>query len=196
MEHFAVTRGGKTTLVRPQPISIDPDVGRRRRCRVAGGGDGRLRKRLRLRDEKLLVGVDRVDYTKGIPERFRAVDRLLERASGADSGTFSFVQVGAPSRVHIPAYRRLNEELNALADEINWRHGTDAWRPIVYLNEHYGPEQVYALYRIATACVVSSLHDGMNLVAKEFVAARTDDRGRAGAVAVRRRGPRTGRTPC
>jgi trehalose 6-phosphate synthase len=92
-------------------------------------------------------------------------------------GRFSFVQVGAPSRTHIPAYRRLNDELEALAEEINWRHGNDTWKPIVHINEHYDSEQVYALYRIATACVVSSLHDGMNLVAKEFVAARTDERG-------------------
>ena len=135
-----------------------------------------MRKRLRLHDEQLLVGVDRVDYTKGIPERFRAVDRLLELHPEL-KGTFSFVQIGAPSRVHIPAYRRLNEELNELADEINWRHGNDSWRPIVFLNEHYGPEQIYLLYRMAAGCVVSSLHDGMNLVAKEFVAARTDGRG-------------------
>jgi trehalose 6-phosphate synthase len=87
------------------------------------------------------------------------------------------VQIGAPSRVHIPAYRRLNEELNGLADEINWRHATDAWRPIVFLNEHCGPEEIYTLDRLATGCVVSSLHDGMNLVAKEFVATRTDGRG-------------------
>jgi trehalose 6-phosphate synthase len=92
-------------------------------------------------------------------------------------GTFSFVQIGAPSRVHIPAYRRLNEELSELADAINWRHGFGAWRPIVFLNEHCSPEQVYLLDRLAAVCVVSSLHDGMNLVAKEFVATRTDNRG-------------------
>ena len=114
------------------------------------GAERRLRKRLHLGDEKLLVGVDRVDYTKGIPERFRAVDRLLDRHPELKT-TFSFVQVGAPSRVHIPAYRRLNEELNELADEINWRHGTDEWRPIVFLNEHYGAEEIYLLDRLAAA---------------------------------------------
>jgi trehalose 6-phosphate synthase len=79
--------------------------------------------------------------------------------------------------VHIGEYRQLNEELDALAEEINWRHGGREWKPIVFINEHCNSEQVYALYRLATACVVSSLHDGMNLVAKEFVAARTDFRG-------------------
>jgi trehalose 6-phosphate synthase len=73
--------------------------------------------------------------------------------------------------------RRLHEEVAALAEAINWRHGNHTWRPIVYLNEHHTPEQLYPLYRTASACVVSSLHDGMNLVAKEFVAAREDWRG-------------------
>jgi trehalose 6-phosphate synthase len=136
----------------------------------------RIRKRLHLRDQRLLLGVDRVDYTKGIPERFRAVDRLLELHPEL-RGTFSFVQVGAPSRVYIPNYRHLNEELHALGEEINWRHGDDSWRPIIFLNEHHRPEQVQPLYRMAAACVVSSVHDGMNLVAKEFVATRADFRG-------------------
>jgi trehalose 6-phosphate synthase len=122
------------------------------------------------------VGVDRIDYTKGIPERFRAVDRLLELHPEL-KGMFRFVQVGAPSRTHIPAYRRLNDELDQLAADINWRHEQNGWRPITFFNEHHGPEQVFVLNRMAAACVVSSLHDGMNLVAKEFVAARDDCRG-------------------
>ena len=176
MERFAVTRGGKTTYVRPQPISIDPEVVARPAPGDARKEEWRIRQRLGVRDQPLLVGVDRVDYTKGIPERLRAVDRLLTLHPGL-KGTFSLVQVAAPSRVRIPAYRRLNEELDALVEAINWRHGSHTWRPIVYLNEHHDPEQLYPLYRMAAGCVVSSLHDGMNLVAKEFVAARDDLRG-------------------
>jgi trehalose 6-phosphate synthase len=176
LEQFSITRNGKTTLVQPHPISIDPDYVAASLPADLASAERRLRNRLHLHDEQLLVGVDRVDYTKGIPERFRAVGRLLE-LHPALAGTFTFVQVGAPSRVHIPAYRRLNEELSELADDINWRYGSDEWRPIVFLNEHYGPEQVYLLDRISAGCVVSSLHDGMNLVAKEFVASRTDGRG-------------------
>jgi trehalose 6-phosphate synthase len=176
LERFAVTRGGKTTLVRPQPISIDPDLPAPLSPEEARKEERRLRKQLGLRDQKVLLGVDRVDYTKGLPERFRAVDRLLS-AHPELKRKFSLVQVGAPSRVHIPAYRRLNEELDALAEEINWRHGNHTWRPIVFLNEHHEAEQLYPLYRMAAACVVSSLHDGMNLVAKEFIAARQDLRG-------------------
>jgi trehalose 6-phosphate synthase len=177
MEQFTVTRGGKTTRVRPQPISIDPDL-----AAAATSGDEarkeerRLRNRLGVRDQQLLVGVDRVDYTKGLPERMLAIDRFLT-LHPEWKRKFSFVQVGAPSRVHIPSYRRLNEEVDALVDEINWRHGNHTWRPIVYLNEHHNPEQLFPLYRMAAGCVVSSLHDGMNLVAKEFIAARTDLRG-------------------
>src|SRR5262249_52549569 len=88
-----------------------------------------------------------------------------------------FVEIGAPSRVHIPVYRRLNEDIEALVEEINWRHGDETWQPILFRNEHYSAEQIYPLFGMADACVVSSLHDGMNLVAKEFVAARTDLRG-------------------
>jgi trehalose 6-phosphate synthase len=175
-ERFAVTRGGKTTYVRPQPISIDPDLPAAAAPEDARREERRLRRRLGVRDQALLLGVDRVDYTKGIPERFRAVDRLLTLHPELRR-KFSFVQVGAPSRVHIPAYRRLGEELDSLVEEINWRHGNHTWKPILYLNEHHEPEQLYPLYRAAAGCVVSSLHDGMNLVAKEFVAARSDLRG-------------------
>jgi trehalose 6-phosphate synthase len=176
MERFAVTRNGCTTCVRPHPISIDPELLESRLPDRREVAEFQVRKYVGLKGERILVGVDRVDYTKGIPERFAAVDRLLDRRPEL-KGTFSFVQVGAPSRVHIPAYRRLNDELDAQVERINWRHGQDGWRPIIFLNSHHGPEYVYPLYRMAAGCVVSSLHDGMNLVAKEFVAARGDEQG-------------------
>ena len=175
-EHFSVTKGGRTTRVRPHPISIDPDFVRVSLPSNVEFASRRIRGELGLRSERLLVAADRVDYTKGIPERFAAVERLLERHPEL-KGSFSLVQVGAPSRTHIPAYRRLNEELETMAEEINWRFGQNRWRPIVFVNEHYEPERLYALYRMAAGCVVSSLHDGMNLVAKEFVAARDDHQG-------------------
>jgi trehalose 6-phosphate synthase len=175
-EQCTITRRGKTTTLRSQPISIDPNVAAALLPPDFKKEERRIRRRLGVRDTPLLVGVDRVDYTKGIPERFRAVDRLLTLHPEMKR-KFCLVQVGAPSRVHIPTYRHLNEELTALSEEINWRHGNHTWRPIVFLNEHHDPEQVYPLYRMAAGCVVSSLHDGMNLVAKEFIAARTDLRG-------------------
>ena len=175
-ERFAVTRRGKTTYVRPQPISIDPDLVPPLAPEEARREERRLRRHLGVRDRSVLLGVDRVDYTKGIPERFRAIDRLLTLHPELKR-KFNFVQIGAPSRVHIPTYRRLNEEIDGLVEEINWRHGNHTWRPIHYLNAHHNREQVYALYRMAAGCVVSSLHDGMNLVAKEFIAAHSDLRG-------------------
>lgn len=175
-ETFSVILGGHNTRVRPHPISIDPDLAQSYLPADVAAAELSMRRRLNLADAALLVGVDRVDYTKGIPERFRAVDRLLA-LHPEWIGKVSLVQVGAPSRVHISAYRRLNEELLELADAINWRHGRDDWKPIVFLNEHQGPKEIFTLCRIAAGCVVSSLHDGMNLVAKEFIAARDDERG-------------------
>ena len=175
-EKFAVTRGGSETSVRPFPISVDPNLPREYLGNTWESRATALRKKYRLANRPVLVGVDRVDYTKGIPERLRALDRLLTTQPEL-KGTFHFLQVGAPSRTHLNAYRDLTEEVQDLADRINWEHGTDRWQPVVFLNEHYGPKEIALLYRMAAGCVVSSLHDGMNLVAKEFVAARDDDRG-------------------
>jgi trehalose 6-phosphate synthase len=175
-ERFAVTSRGQTTEVRPQPISVDPDEIASLAPADFEREERRLRSQLRVGDLPLLLGVDRVDYIKGIPERLRAVDRLLCKYPEWRRN-FCFVQVGAPSRVHIGDYRLLNEQVAALVEEINWRHGDGSWDPIIFLHEHHGPEKLFVLYRMAAACVVSSLHDGMNLVSKEFVAARSDERG-------------------
>jgi trehalose 6-phosphate synthase len=176
MECFAVTRQGRTTLVRPYPISVDFEAPDQFLSADWQRQEHQLRRRLRLGNRPLFVGVDRVDYTKGIPERLRAVDRLLT-LHPEWRGRFHFVQIGAPSRGHLPAYRALGEEVQTLAEEINWNHGDGSWEPVVFLHEHYGPEDIYLLYRMAAGCVVSSLHDGMNLVAKEFVSARADEQG-------------------
>jgi trehalose 6-phosphate synthase len=176
MDAFTVTRGGHATCVRPQPISIDFNGAAPLMPAERDAEQTELRRQWGLRGERILLGVDRVDYTKGIPERFRAIDRLLTMHPELH-GEFSLVQVGAPSRMNISTYRDLGEELTALADEINWRHASGDWRPIVFRHEHFDHDAVARLYRFADICVVSSLHDGMNLVAKEFVAARTDLQG-------------------
>ena len=175
-ERFAVQRNGGVTAVRPHPISVDPNLADEYLGADWFARSIRLRKEFALGDRPLLVGVDRVDYTKGIPERLRAVDRLLER-NPEWKGQFHFVQIGAPSRTDLATYRDLNESVQNLAELINLRHGTADWRPVVLVNEHRGPEDLFVLYRMAAGCVVSSLHDGMNLVAKEFVTARGDEQG-------------------
>jgi trehalose 6-phosphate synthase len=132
------------------------------------------------------VGVDRIDYTKGIAERFRAIERLFEEHP-EHRGRFTFVQLGAPSRVHIPRYRDLVTELEAMADQINWKFQDAAtgWKPIHLLVDHHEGPAVYAFLKMASVCIVSSLHDGMNLVAKEFVAAKAEgasEQGESGEV--------------
>jgi alpha,alpha-trehalose-phosphate synthase [UDP-forming] len=175
-ERFAVERGGRATSVRPHPISVDAD----HPADILGDDPAeritRFRKKHRLGERPLLVGVDRVDYTKGIPERLHAEDRLLD-THPEWKGAFHFLQVGAPSRTHLVAYSELNDEVEALVNKINWKHGTPKWKPVVFLNEHYGQADLFLMYRMAAGCVVSSLHDGMNLVAKEFVSTRTDEQG-------------------
>jgi trehalose 6-phosphate synthase len=136
-----------------------------------------VREELQLPPDALLgVGVDRLDYTKGIEERLSAVDVMLSRHPDL-RGRFTFVQLAAPSRTKIPHYRALNERVEALAKEINAKWESGSYRPIVLLRSHHEPPTVYRYFRAAELCYVSSLHDGMNLVAKEFVAARDDDAG-------------------
>jgi trehalose 6-phosphate synthase len=176
-ERQAIVQGARECLVRSYPISIDwpnrwaasaPPV---RECRRT------VFEELGLAPDPLLgVGVDRLDYTKGIPERLRAVERLLERFPRF-VGRFTFVQLAAPSRTLIERYRLLNEEVEALAARINARFAVGTYRPVVLLRAHHEPPTIFRYLRAADVCYVSSLHDGMNLVAKEFVAAREDERG-------------------
>jgi trehalose 6-phosphate synthase len=127
-------------------------------------------------DALLGVGVDRLDYTKGIEERLLAVERMLERFPHLN-GRFTFAQLAAPSRTRISRYRDLNDVVEHTAQRINEKYGRGEYQPIRLLRAHHEPPNVFRYYRAADVCYVSSLHDGMNLVAKEFVAARDDERG-------------------
>ena len=122
------------------------------------------------------VGIERFDYTKGVLDRLRGVDCLLT-AHPEWIGRFSLVQAAAPTRSKLPAYRELQQEAMALADEINSKYANAGAKPITLVIRHHEPSEVFKLFRAADACIVSSLHDGMNLVAKEFVAARDDEMG-------------------
>jgi trehalose 6-phosphate synthase len=124
----------------------------------------------------LAVGIDRLDYTKGIAEKFLAVERLFEQHPPL-RGRFVLVQVAEPSRECLPAYRAAHAQIVDTAARINARFGAGAYRPIRLLEAHHEPAEVYQLLRAAGVCYVGSLHDGMNLVAKEFVCARDDGRG-------------------
>jgi trehalose 6-phosphate synthase len=176
-ERQAIVQGGRECLVRSYPISIEwpnhwaANAPPATECRQAvlaelGLGSGAL----------LGVGVDRLDYTKGIEERLLAVERVLERFPHL-RGRFTFVQLAAPSRTLIPKYSALNEAIEALSARINGRFASGTYRPIVLLRAHHEPPAIFRYLRAADVCYVSSLHDGLNLVAKEFVAARDDERG-------------------
>jgi trehalose 6-phosphate synthase len=176
-ERFAIVFNGHTTLVRPYPISIEwpnhwavgaPDAPTCRARVIAEHG---------LAPDALIgIGVDRLDYTKGIEERLLTVERLLEKHQRF-LRRFVFLQIAAPSRSAIGAYRELADRVDGHAARINARFGAGRYRPVVLLPAHHEPPDVFRHYRAADVCYVSSLHDGMNLVAKEFVAARDDERG-------------------
>ncbi|HKN10108.1 MAG TPA: trehalose-6-phosphate synthase, partial [Pseudomonadota bacterium] len=175
--HMTVTSSGRVCQVMAYPISIEwpprwlSAVADPAAARAAVG------RRYGIADSvKLLVGVERWDFTKGIIERFRALEVFLER-HGAMRERITLLQIAAPSRSKLPAYQALQRQCLAEVDRINLRFGTGGWKPIVLIDEHQPPESVFEVYRAADVCLVTSLHDGMNLVAKEFVAARDDEDG-------------------
>ncbi len=171
-ERFSVTRGQHNTYVKPFPISVAPDfvenppnISRRA-----------LLDQLGISAEFLGVGVERLDYTKGLPERFRALGRFFERFPEYKERVV-FVQLAAPSRSTIPRYQELEAEVDAAIRAVNTLHQTKRWRPIIYLKRHHEHRDIWPFYRHADFCMVTSLHDGMNLVAKEFISVRDDEDG-------------------
>jgi len=177
-ESFAVNREGHLTAVRPFPISVASleEPSQFADSRPASQEREALFRELDVEALYMGVGVDRVDYTKGILERFLGIERFLDRYP-AYREKFTFIQIGAPSRTHIKRYHQFLGEVEAEAERINWRFRTDRWKPILFLKRHHSHDEIGRYYRAADICLVTSLHDGMNLVAKEFVAARNDEDG-------------------
>ena len=176
-EQESVTLKGHETFIRPYPISIDwpPSALAEQKsieeCRAA------VRRRLGLApDTKLAVGIERFDYTKGVLDRIRAVDTLLD-SHPEWRGRFVLVQAAAPTRSKLSTYKGLQDEAMELAREINEKYADVRPEPVRLIIRHHEPAEVFELFRAADVCIVSSLHDGMNLVAKEFIAARDDERG-------------------
>ncbi len=170
MEKFSIVREEKETFIRAFPISIDGYFGDKTPAPEAGQAE-RIRDELGLEGKIVAIGVDRVDYTKGIIERILAIDRFLEKYPEYRK-RFVFIQIGAPSRTHIKRYSDFAMEVDDLIRKKNRKHSDDTWQPIIYLNRNVPPEEVRAYYEVGDICIVSSLHDGMNLVAKEYVAAK------------------------
>ncbi len=175
LETFSVVRQNQETRVRPFPISV-AENGTHGTPEEEQAAVGAIVQELTLQDRIVCVGVDRIDYTKGMIERLMAIDRFLEKFPEFRK-KFVLVQLAAPSRTHIQRYHQLIGEIEELVEKINWKYSEGEWKPIMHLRRHFSHEEIRHYYAIADLCVVSSLHDGMNLVAKEYVAARADGSG-------------------
>ena len=177
-EHFAANRHDHATTVRPFPISVafNGNGATVHKNGTAAAERASVFRQLGVDATMLGLGVDRVDYTKGIPERFRGLERLFEQYPYFRE-KLTFVQIGAPSRTRIKRYQDLTIEVEQEADRINRRFRAGGWKPIVFLNTHHSHQQIQTYYREADFCLVTSLHDGMNLVSKEYIAARSDEQG-------------------
>lgn len=176
-EHQSIIYRGHSTLVRGYPISVDFDgINKAAQSKEVGEIACSLKEEFGLEGCKVVIGLDRIDYTKGIIERIRAIDKLLDFHPELKEKVV-FIQMGEISRIHLTEYKQLNEKVNTLVEEVNFKHSQNSWRPIIFVRRHLDFKEVLAFYKIADVCVVSSLHDGMNLVAKEFVSAKPDDKG-------------------
>ena len=176
MEHSTIRQNGHTTAVRAFPISIDFEAhSQQAQSPAVSKAMNRWSERLGNPDF-LGIGVDRIDYTKGLPEKLKGIDLLFHRHPEY-AGRLVFAQVGVPSRTAISDYGRLNQQILDFVNELNakWRRGS--WQPVHFIHQHVDMPEMMALHRLADFCAVTSLHDGMNLVAKEFVSSRFDEDG-------------------
>ena len=173
----SVTYKGIETLVRPYPISIDSEkIAKEAATKEVKADIEKVKEELGITSELVGIGTDRIDYTKGIIEKFQAIDRFLEKYPEYQ-GRFVYIQIGSLSRIHLETYKKLNDEINSLVERINWKYSSDNWSPIIFIRKYFTPRELLGIYRMANICLVSSLHDGMNLVAKEFVAASSEKKG-------------------
>lgn len=175
-EQNAIVRKSTRTLVRAHPISIDTRLAGQYLCPGWEVRAGKFMDEEGIPKVPLIVGIDRADYTKGIPEKLLAFESVLESVPSL-KGRIHMVQVATPTRAGNPDFDTTLARIKQLTDRINATHGTPDWRPLTLIDRKLGHREVHYLYRLALACVVSSLHDGMNLVAKEFVASRSDGNG-------------------
>ena len=172
-EKFSVVRANKETFIRAFPISVNGYISSDTFKVEPVREVEKLKKEYDLKDKIVGLGVDRIDYTKGIIERILAIDRFLEKYPEYKN-KFVFIQLAAPSRIHIKRYHELMGEIDELVEKKNWKYLEGDWKPIIYLKRHFSPEEIKPYYLLADLCIVSSLHDGMNLVAKEYAASKTD----------------------
>jgi len=170
-EKFSVVRFGKETLVKAFPISIDGYFDKKDKDPNLDKEIEIIKSEFALKDKTVAVGVDRIDYTKGLIERILAIDRFIDK-NQQYKNKFVFIQLAAPSRTHIKHYHDLMNEIDELVENVNWKHSNGGWKPIIYLKRHFSADEIKPYYSLGDICIVSSLHDGMNLVAKEYIASK------------------------
>src|SRR3989344_6079814 len=174
-EQFSVTYKGHVSYIKSFPISIDFTDGIKSAASNPNTGK-KLLEKLGIRTKYIGLGVDRLDYAKGILERLKAIEFFLD-AYPAYKGNFTFLQIASPSRENVPKYIQFGAEVTKESERVNNKFKTKTWQPIVLIKEHFSHEELTPLFAISDFCMVTSLHDGMNLVAKEYVAARDDENG-------------------
>ncbi|MDO8662510.1 MAG: trehalose-6-phosphate synthase [Candidatus Omnitrophota bacterium] len=174
-ERFSVVKQDKETFIRAFPISVGGYMSGSL-TPFEENEIAKIKEEFKLKDKVVCVSVERIDYTKGIIERIMAIDRFLEKYPQYKN-KFVFIQLAAPSRTHIKRYHELISEIDELVEKTNWKYSDGDWKPIIYLKRHFSPEEIKPYYATGDLCIVSSLHDGMNLVAKEYVISKTDSSG-------------------
>jgi trehalose-6-phosphate synthase len=175
-ESYSVKIGNQFTLVKPFPISIAFTLKDYEQSDVKKPDAAELLKHYGVVSHRFGIGVDRIDYTKGLTEKFLAIERFFDKYPDY-VGNFTFVQIGAPSRSLLKTYSDTINAAEAEANRINWRFKTKNWQPILFLKKHHSHEEIIPFYQSAEFCMVTSLHDGMNLVAKEYIASRNNNDG-------------------
>lgn len=178
LEQFAVTRNGHTAYIKPFPISIafSDDSEYHPSDKSVHINSKNILEELHIKSKYIGLGVDRLDYTKGMLERFKAIEFFLDKYKSYHE-KFTFIQIAPPSRSSVQKYKEFENDVQKEVDRINTKFQTNGWKPIVLLKKRYSQDELQSFYKLANICLVTSLHDGMNLVSKEFVAARNDDKG-------------------
>lgn len=174
-EKFSIVRANKETMIRSFPISVNGIINTHP-LELQNEQIKKIKKEFALEDKIVILSVDRIDYTKGIIERILAIGRFFEKYPQYKSKVV-FVQIAAPSRTHIKRYHELISEVDDLVEKQNWKYSENGWKPIVYLKRHFSQDEIAPYYSLSDLCIVSSLHDGMNLVAKEYVASNIQEKG-------------------
>ncbi len=177
-ERSCVVNGTHETLIQHTPISVDfEDISKQAATPEIESIITALKEKHQIKSTQFIFGgLERLDYTKGIPERLIGYKRFLEKYPHYRKKVIYF-QAGEQSRTHIEKYRQLNKEIEMMIDDINWKYAEGDWKPVILCRDRLSPEEILALFRMSHGFLVSSLHDGMNLVAKEFVASRCDEKG-------------------